>query len=89
MSLHELRALVNAGVVEMKGDFDGYHDEIDDWASGGWSGMNKLQRNYSNAFDHSEYKINALRAFGTLMQALHDREEQELKKALSRRLVAA
>lgn len=89
ISLLELRALVNAGVAEMKGEFDGYHDEIDDWASGGWSGMNKLKRDYANAFDHAEYKINALRAFDTLMQTLRDREEQELKKALDRRLAAA
>ena len=89
MPLMQLRSLVNAAVGDMKVTFDGYESEIDDWASGGWKGEQKLKKNYANAFDHSPEKIRDLQAFDTIIRALHKREQEELSKALDRRSLLA
>ena len=83
MPLSQLRALVNAGAQDLMCSLDGWDDQIEDWASGGYQGEDKIKNAYCYAFDHPNHKIAAIFAFDTLMCALRKREQFELKKALS------
>jgi hypothetical protein len=88
LPLSQFRAIVDDAVQEMKWEFDGSEDEIDDWASGGWEGRGKLMNRYAMWADHSESKIRRLRAFEKLITAFHARELAVLKEALSTRHAA-
>ena len=88
LPLSLFRAIVDDAVQEMKWEFDGAEDEIDDWAAGGWEGRGKLMNRYAMWADHSEGKIRRLAAFEKLILAFMAREQAVLKQALSSRHAA-
>jgi hypothetical protein len=88
MPLSQLRAIVDDAVREMKWEFDGREEEIDDWAAGGWNGRSKIMNRYAVWMDHPESKIRRLRAFDTLIMAFSAREQKELEAALAHKHAA-
>ena len=82
LSLSEFRLLVNSAVYEMKSIFDGYEDEIEDWANGGWSGSSAMMNAYGNIWDHSLCKIESIKHFDMLILAFQARERSVLKVSL-------
>lgn len=88
MPLSQLRAIVDDAVREMKWEFDGHEEEIEDWAAGGWSGRGKLMKAYAVWHDHPEGKIRRLGAFEKLIIAFCSREKKELEAALTRKHAA-
>ena len=85
LSLTEFRSLVNSAVHEMIGIFDGWEDEIEDWANAGYSGRPAMMNHYCRIEDHSLCQIECLKHFDELIDAFLKRERYSLKQSLERK----